>query len=317
MDHLHRTLLSILAVSILAGAVPPVASASNVIQGGSFEEATDIGPGFGLGSPFWSAEDSVFDSPICNPGECGAPAIPPPDGTSWVWFGGSGAGGPHSQAVRQQFQLPSAATGALSFGVVAEAWNQPAGGLSVRIDGTTRVFRLDDTNVAQFRPDPNNPAYRAASVSVGQLAVGTHTLAFVYETDGPGFNSVFVDSVALDVVPSSTATPSVPSNQFTVGNLKRNLNHGTAKLAITVPGAGQLALTGKGVKPFTTTAVQSGTVPVTVRARGRAKERLRRRGHATVRGTVAFTPSGGTTAAQPLAVKLIVNRLVVQAADQR
>jgi hypothetical protein len=80
---------------------------------------------------------------------------------------------------------------------------------------------------------------------------------------------------------------------FEIGQLHRNLETGTGKLAVTVPGPGDLFLYGAGLLPILRQPAQAGTVHFPVVLTGRAKRHLLSTGSATVRAKIAFTPQGG------------------------
>ena len=98
-----------------------------------------------------------------------------------------------------------------------------------------------------------------------------------------GFGHYFL--VNADVEPSST---------FTVGKPKLNKKRGTARLPVTVPNAGEVNFTGKGVAKGTISVSAPGTVDVPIRAIGKPKTRkLNRDGEVKVTPIINFTPTGG------------------------
>jgi hypothetical protein len=96
--------------------------------------------------------------------------------------------------------------------------------------------------------------------------------------------------------------PCKPSNAFNFGKVKHNKKKGTAILPVTVPGDGQLTLSGKGVKAAaqasstvagSAKAVSAGTVKLTIKSKGKARRKLNRRGRVSIKVKVTFTPTGG------------------------
>jgi large repetitive protein len=85
----------------------------------------------------------------------------------------------------------------------------------------------------------------------------------------------------------------------------RDKNKGTATLAVAVPGAGELALGGQGLKAASATAGGAGEVTLSVKAAGKAKKKLRRKGKKTFSPAVTFTPTGGTANTESTSVKLV------------
>ncbi len=120
-----------------------------------------------------------------------------------------------------------------------------------------------------------------------------------------------VDPGPVDPGPS---TPVQPDNRFTFGKLTLNKKKGTATLAVTVPGPGNLVLGGKDIKPQRPAAAArrsamkpvtaAGETTLTIKAKGKAKKKLKKKGKAKLTATVTFTPTGGTPNAQTKKLKL-------------
>ncbi len=94
-------------------------------------------------------------------------------------------------------------------------------------------------------------------------------------------------------------------NDISFGAATRDKDKGTATLAVSVPGAGELVLAGEGLKEASATATEAGEVALSVKAAGEAKKKLRRKGKKTVEPEVTFTPTGGTANTESTKVKLI------------
>jgi hypothetical protein len=103
--------------------------------------------------------------------------------------------------------------------------------------------------------------------------------------------------------------------RFGFGKVKRNEKKGTAILPVTVPGAGTLALSGKGVVKQEASAsrakgdgkavASARTVRLLVKAKGKARGKLNRGGKTRIKAVVTFTPNGGPPVAQPRHLKLV------------
>jgi hypothetical protein len=91
---------------------------------------------------------------------------------------------------------------------------------------------------------------------------------------------------------------------------KLNRSRGTAVLTVTVPTAGSLVVSGKGIVRAQRQPDAAKTVKVTVRTRGKAKKRLHAKGRAKVSATVTFTPPGAAavTATKRLHLKTAAKR---------
>jgi subtilisin-like proprotein convertase family protein len=101
-----------------------------------------------------------------------------------------------------------------------------------------------------------------------------------------------------------------PFNTTTLGVPTLNKKKGTAQLPVTVADAGQLTLSGKGVKSASAGASKSvavagpGTVRLTVKPKGKTRQKLDSTGKATVKAKITFTPTGGTPNVQTKKIKL-------------
>jgi tripartite motif-containing protein 71 len=76
-----------------------------------------------------------------------------------------------------------------------------------------------------------------------------------------------------------TRNPPCPSNEFSFGKVKKNKRKGTASLTVVVPGPGQLALTGKGLKRSGAGAARerasaAGSVKLLIKAKGTKRRKL-------------------------------------------
>jgi hypothetical protein len=110
------------------------------------------------------------------------------------------------------------------------------------------------------------------------------------------------DVGAFELEPPGAPT-SRPSNAFRFGKLKRNRRRGTATLRVVVPGPGTLTLRGGKVVP-----VRTRRARLSIKARGKAKRRLSRKGRLKARFRVTYTPVGGEPASKSKTVKLIKRR---------
>lgn len=94
------------------------------------------------------------------------------------------------------------------------------------------------------------------------------------------------------------------SNSFKFGKLKLYRRKGTAKLAIMVPGAGRLKLSGKAIKTSRRRAKRKGTIYLSVVPRGSLKRKLKSKGTRKVKLKITFAPSGGKAKSRTHRVKL-------------
>jgi large repetitive protein len=109
-------------------------------------------------------------------------------------------------------------------------------------------------------------------------------------------------------LPSWTLNLTTPVNTLTAGKPKLNKKKGTAQVPVTVADAGQLTLSGKGVKTASATKSKAvagpGTVKLTVKPKGKTSKKLSSTGKATVKAKITFTPNGGTSSVTTKKIKL-------------
>lgn len=92
---------------------------------------------------------------------------------------------------------------------------------------------------------------------------------------------------------------------FTVGKAKRNRRKGTARLAVSLPPGGVLRLRGAGIVPQ---AVASGGASVLIKASGKKRRKLRRKGVVSVTARLVFELPGAAPSAQSIPI-LLTKRL--------
>jgi hypothetical protein len=106
--------------------------------------------------------------------------------------------------------------------------------------------------------------------------------------------------VAVDSLPLL-----IPNNAFSFGHVTLNRKRGTATLAVTVPGPGTLLLTGNGVKHAHETVPGKGTFALAAEPAGNALKQLKRTGHATIKLSVTYVPTGGKPRTKDKTLRLI------------
>jgi hypothetical protein len=91
-----------------------------------------------------------------------------------------------------------------------------------------------------------------------------------------------------------TITVRPASNDFSLGKAKLNRRKGTAKLPVSVPGAGNVELAGsRKVKAAATRANAQGGVALKITPKGSAKAKLAKAGRVKVKAEVTFSPVNG------------------------
>ncbi len=126
---------------------------------------------------------------------------------------------------------------------------------------------------------------------------------------GGGSSSFGPDATNTSIVPDTTGTASIslsyPSNAFTLGKLKKNKKKGTGSLDVNVTDSGDVGVAGKGLKGAVVNASGPGDVSLPIKATGKAKKKLKKKGKKTFNASITFTPSGGTANTQTDSLKLV------------
>jgi hypothetical protein len=103
-----------------------------------------------------------------------------------------------------------------------------------------------------------------------------------------------------------TACPPVRAcGAFAIGQLSHNKKKGTGTLSVSVPCSGLLKATGKGLKTTSASPTAGGDVILNLKASGKARKKLARRGRAKLKITLSWTPTGGSASTQSDRVKLV------------
>jgi hypothetical protein len=103
---------------------------------------------------------------------------------------------------------------------------------------------------------------------------------------------------------SAVARLDVVKPTLSVGKPRLNRKRGTAVLPVTVPDGGALTLAGRGVRSLQRRPAAAETLRIPVKARGKSKDRLGRRGRARVLAQLAYTPFSGVSATASRAIIL-------------
>ena len=150
-----------------------------------------------------------------------------------------------------------------------------------------------------------DPAQWVANVAVGQSCALNVWAARTACWTGTNPDQAFLIK-GTDVTP-----PPPPSNAITLGKPTLNKKKGTALEPVTVPGPGELTLSGAGVAsqrlarpPAALPVAGAGVVEVKVKPKGKTKKKLNKVGKAKAKVTITFTPTGGTANVQTKTIKL-------------
>ena len=138
------------------------------------------------------------------------------------------------------------------------------------------------------------------SLDLTPFAGQTVRLRFAEVDNQEVFNAA-VDSVAIQSTP--------PSNAIALGKVKLNKKNGTAKLSVTVPGAGSLKVADvkkkkKRLKTKVVNPSAAGSIKLPLQATGFGRKGLAANGKLQAKLEITFTPTGGVAAAKTKTVVL-------------
>ncbi len=118
--------------------------------------------------------------------------------------------------------------------------------------------------------------------------------------------AIAVDALATPVnPPPPPPTPPEADPSLALGKLERKTKNGTAKLSVTVSGAGSLSVKGKLLVTKRKQTAAAGTFKLFLKPRGRAVRSLAEKGKVRLSATVTFTPSGKDPIERRRTVKLV------------
>jgi hypothetical protein len=145
----------------------------------------------------------------------------------------------------------------------------------------------------------------SCSLSATGPASGTCQLAYTPSIFGPqALTASFGADLKHGASSGTAAITALAPNDFSLGKAGLNTDRGTAKLPVTVAGAGKVSLAGKRLRPKTLTAEEAGTVKLKLVGSPRTVKKLKHKGKARVAAKITFTPLGGEPNTLPYALKL-------------
>jgi hypothetical protein len=156
-----------------------------------------------------------------------------------------------------------------------------------------------DAAGGNFREAPGSPTIDAgvAGPSIGALDADRNA-----RVQSACVGGTAIPDIGAFEVSAPTAAPRCAA--FAVGALKLKKKAGIGKLTVTVPGAGQLTESGKGVKGATASAAAAGDVVIKVKAKGKKLKALNRRGKVKLNLSLSWAPTGSSGSTQTDKVKL-------------
>jgi hypothetical protein len=306
---LRKGHLFVLGVASLALLFVPGTASAAIVNNGDFETGNLSGWQTSLSNPSqgWFAYSGTSTPLTASP----VPA--PPQGNYAAITDQNGAG---LRILYQDVTLPASGP-AIQLSMFVY-YNSDAAIVSPDsldyMDGANQQYRVDVMK-------PGAPIDSVASSDV--LRTVFRTLAGDPQTLGPTQKTADLTALAgqtvrlrlaeadnqlfLNAGADAISIAPIASNGFTIGKATLNKKKGTARLPVTVPGAGTLDVSGKGVKTRLTAAstpVAAGTTTVVIKAKGKTKKKLNSRGKAKVKLQITYTPTGVSPSTQQTKVKL-------------
>jgi hypothetical protein len=186
-------------------------------------------------------------------------------------------------------------------------------------NGSSKTQPLDEsapihTDRLSWSPDGTQIAYKSAAIGGELRLVGASggPTSLLVENSGADYPSWSAVPAAAGGPPptsrpvSTSGIPTAllpvkkiaPSNHFLLGKLKLNKKKGTATIPVSVPAAGSLVLSGKGVKQASAVAKAPGKLSLPIKAVAKAKKKLGETGKVKLALNITFKPVGGSAATQ-------------------
>jgi subtilisin-like proprotein convertase family protein len=190
---------------------------------------------------------------------------------------------------------------------------QPFSNLTFDQSATATLNPDDELTSGTYRPsvDPSeSPFTLSPPAPSGDLTVADLNVFNGHPANGTW--SLFIEDQAgtdAGVIEGGwSVNLSAPVNTVTAGKPKLNKKKGTARIPVTVGDAGQLNLSGKGVKSASASKAVAvggpGTTTLTVKPKGKTRKKLNSTGKAKVKVTITFTPNGGAPSVTTKKIKL-------------
>lgn len=318
------SVLALLACLSVAMLRPPAGAEAATVVNGDFETGTLAG---------WHSRDNPFP-----PGSSGswfaytgtAPplnkAVPLPPHAAGNFAAITDGDNPGTRIIYQDIALEPNHSHLLSMLVYYETGTPLAtptpntldysglNNLQYRVDVINPAAAVESVNPSDilataFATKPGDPQDLAPTIVTADLSslAGRTVRLRLAEVDYSRFRAG-ADSISIQSTPPPQGDP--PSNAIVLGKLELRKRNGTAKLPVTVPGAGVLGAVdanfGPGpvtkkrvkrlVKSASVTTTAAGTIKVPFKPTKAALARLEENGKIKVRVNVTFTPTGGTAA---------------------
>lgn len=167
----------------------------------------------------------------------------------------------------------------------------PGASLSDCYSDTTSLGVQDTMFLAQAGPlGVDEPVVDGSNATLLNVAVTLEP-----DADGDGYGDETQDGCPGD---AAAHGPCPIDNAFTIDKKKVNDKKGTAKLTVTVPGAGVIKLSGKDVASQRVEKAAAGNAKLTLKPKGKVKKELTKQGKAKLKATITFTPTGGEASRQ-------------------
>jgi hypothetical protein len=153
----------------------------------------------------------------------------------------------------------------------------------------------------------DNDTTTPVSTSCGYVSTG-NTISWHNGSLGNGEMAPFGSSVANRLL--NVEATFTPESKFTVASVTRNRRRGTATVTVDLPNPGQLTASGAGFRIASAAGalnkpVGAGQTQLVVRAKGKKRRKLDRKGRCKINVAIAYTPTSGDSRTRHAKFKLI------------
>ncbi|HEX6711855.1 MAG TPA: Calx-beta domain-containing protein [Thermoleophilaceae bacterium] len=171
-------------------------------------------------------------------------------------------------------------------------------------DGTASAASDYAANTGTVTFAPGETA-KTVTVQVNGDTVREPNESFAVNLSNVVGNATIADGTAVDTIVNDDRRRR--RHKFSLGSARANLETGTASLDVTVPGAGRLAISGRGVRALGAMARAvraAGRLRLLIGASGDSRRTLNRTGAVTIAPRVTYTPPRGRPRTRSTTVRL-------------
>jgi hypothetical protein len=152
-------------------------------------------------NPFWTADDSISGTPLCDASCDSGATIVARTGDWFVWFGGWDQ--PNNSLLSQSVVFPTGQPRWLNYWMINQVGGDPTAVMALSIDGTSVLTFPAESGESDYAP-------HTFEIPSAYLDGASHLVQFDFSADSAGgeISGAIVDDVTLDCSAQPTGAPS-------------------------------------------------------------------------------------------------------------